>query len=197
MPVPPIQSVRLDLVSMSSEMLQAALDRSPTAETMLGALLPSASVDGIDGLFRRRLKQMGENPALQPWLLRAMVVREPAREVVGFINFHGAPDERGALEVGYRMRPEFRRRGYAEEAVRALFAWAHREHGVVLFIASIAPGNAPSLGLAGKLGFVQTGVQMDDEDGEELVFELRWDTRDARPAPSDENATTGQSSPSA
>ena len=35
------------------------------------------------------------------------------------------------------------------------------------------------LGLAQKLGFIQNGSRMDDEDGEELVFEL--DRRDAQP----------------
>ena len=61
----------------------------------------------------------------------------------------------------------------AERAVRALFDWAAREHGIRLFRASVGPNNQPSLGLIRKLGFVQTGVQWDEIDGEELVFELQ------------------------
>jgi hypothetical protein len=38
--------------------------------------------------------------------------------------------------------------------------------------ALISPTNAPSLALAGKLGFEQVGKQMDLEDGLEYVFEL-------------------------
>jgi RimJ/RimL family protein N-acetyltransferase len=37
---------------------------------------------------------------------------------------------------------------------------------------SISPDNAASLALAGKLGFVRTGEQMDDIDGLEYVFGL-------------------------
>jgi len=37
----------------------------------------------------------------------------------------------------------------------------------------VAPNNEPSLGLIRKLGFVQTGVQWDEIDGQELVFELQ------------------------
>jgi RimJ/RimL family protein N-acetyltransferase len=50
--------------------------------------------------------------------------------------------------------------------------WAHALHGVRRFIASVAPDNEPSLAIVRKLGFVQTGKQWDEEDGEELVFEL-------------------------
>ena len=46
------------------------------------------------------------------------------------------------------------------------------ERGVKRFVASVAPSNEPSLAIVRKLGFVQTGERMDDEDGLELVFEL-------------------------
>ncbi len=76
------------------------------------------------------------------------------------------------MEIGYRVEPDVRRQGVASEAVRALFDWAATEHGVRRFRASIAPGNVPSLAIAARFGFRQVGVQMDEIDGEELVFEL-------------------------
>ena len=59
----------------------------------------------------------------------------------------------------------------ATEAVRALFDWA-RAQGVDRFRASVAPDNVGSLAIIARLGFRQIGVQIDDIDGEELVFEL-------------------------
>ena len=56
--------------------------------------------------------------------------------------------------------------------VRALLDWAAVEHGVNRFRASVAPDNLPSLAVVAKFGFRQVGVQIDDIDGEELVFEL-------------------------
>jgi RimJ/RimL family protein N-acetyltransferase len=38
--------------------------------------------------------------------------------------------------------------------------------------ASVAPANLASLAVVRKVGFVQTGVQMDEIDGQELVFEV-------------------------
>lgn len=104
--------------------------------------------------------------------MRAIVLRDPARQFAGHIGFHVGPDAEGSVEVGYTVFPVFRGMGVATEATLGLIAWA-REQGVQKVIASIAPTNTPSLRVAEKLGFVQTGTQWDEEDGEELVFELR------------------------
>lgn len=76
------------------------------------------------------------------------------------------------VEVGYVLLPRYRGRGYAIEAVHALFAWARHNPRVSVFRASVSPENERSLNLVRKLGFVQVGEQVDPEDGLELVFEL-------------------------
>jgi len=46
--------------------------------------------------------------------------------------------------------------------------------GAVVGIA-VSPDNVASLGVIGQFGFQQVGVQIDDIDGEELVFDLdQW-----------------------
>jgi RimJ/RimL family protein N-acetyltransferase len=70
------------------------------------------------------------------------------------------------------VEPGYRRRGIATEVVRALFDWAVRDHGVCRFRASVSPNNVPSLAIIRGFGFRQVGVQIDDIDGKELVFEL-------------------------
>jgi RimJ/RimL family protein N-acetyltransferase len=60
----------------------------------------------------------------------------------------------------------------ATEVVHALFDWAGREHGVTRFRAAVAPDNEPSLRIIRGFGFHEVGVQLDDIDGKELVFEL-------------------------
>jgi ribosomal-protein-alanine N-acetyltransferase len=178
MDVPPIRSPRLELVSMSPAFLAALLgDRRGEAETMLGAALPDGWPDEHDARFlRMRLAEVRRDPELQQWLVRALVLREPGRSVIGHAGFHGAPGSNGpardgALEVGYTIFEDYRGQGYATEAVVALMRWA-RGRGIGHFIASVAPDNEPSLAVVRKLGFVQTGDQWDDEDGLELVFEL-------------------------
>lgn len=117
--------------------------------------------------------QMSETPEAAAWLLRAMVRRHDSR-VVGYINFHGLPDDRGRAELGYTVFEEYRRQGYATEAAVAMMGWAQQQqHGVEVFVVSISPSNEASLRLAASIGFERTGSQIDDLDGEEWVFELR------------------------
>jgi RimJ/RimL family protein N-acetyltransferase len=97
--------------------------------------------------------------------------------MIGHAGFHGPPGVNGpgaadAVEVGYTIYEPHRGKGYATEAARALIGWARDERAIRHFIASVAPDNVPSLALVRRLGFVQTGTQWDEEDGEELVFEL-------------------------
>jgi RimJ/RimL family protein N-acetyltransferase len=168
-----ILSERLRLVPMSASFIEALLrgHHSRAAEIM-GVDMPPEWPGDLTHMLRLRLDQIRTDPSELQWLARAMVLREDGRTVVGNLGFHGKPDRRRMVEVGYTVRSQFRRRGFAEEAVRALFDWANRAHGITLFRASVSPINEPSLSLVRKLGFVQTGEQWDEIDGRELVFEL-------------------------
>jgi RimJ/RimL family protein N-acetyltransferase len=77
----------------------------------------------------------------------------------------------GRAEIGYTVLPAYRGQGLATEAAAGLVEWAW-EQGERTVFASVAPTNPASLAVVRKLGFVQTGSQIDDIDGLELVFEL-------------------------
>ena len=142
----------------------------------LDATVPATLTEDLQDFLRYRLAQLEVDPSILEWLGRAMVLTDEsgARRVIGSIGFHGAPDDQGRVEIGYRVEPAFRRQGFAREAVAAMFDWGARVHGIHRFVASISPLNAPSLQLAAGFGFVQTGSHMDDIDGLELVFETAW-----------------------
>jgi RimJ/RimL family protein N-acetyltransferase len=174
MSVPAIQTARFELVSMSLHFMQLLLERDlDGAEAEIGATVPPEMPDRLDDFLQFRIADLSIDPAAQPWLGRAIVQAEPGgtRRVVGSCGFHAPPGPDGRVEVGYRVEPPYRRQGVASEVVRALFDWA-REQGVDRFRASVSPGNVPSLAIIDRLGFRQVGVQIDDIDGEELVFEL-------------------------
>ncbi len=172
--VPSIHSSRFELVSMSLAFMQALLDGDlSTAEAEIGASVSPDLPRQLDGFLQFRIADMTTDPTAQPWLGRAIVLSdERGRRVIGSIGFHSPPEVDGRVEVGYRVDPEHRRQGVASEVVRALFEWANREHGVTRFRASTGPNNVASQAILARLGFRHVGRQMDDIDGEELVFEL-------------------------
>jgi RimJ/RimL family protein N-acetyltransferase len=145
----------------------------PGARDAAGVELPAEFLADT-WLWTLRLGQLIGEPACAPWLVRAVIVAEgeAAGTVVGHAGFHGPPDPRGMVEVGYRITPEHRRRGHARAALGELLAYA-RARGAKHARASISPDNAASLALAGSYGFTQIGEQVDEVDGRELVFELQ------------------------
>jgi ribosomal-protein-alanine N-acetyltransferase len=177
--VPPIRTARFELVSMSMRFMRLLLARDlEGAADEIGASIPPDLAERLDNFLQFRIADLEVDASAQPWLGRAIVLTDAdgSRLVIGSAGFHAPPDEDGRVEVGYRVEPGYRRQGVASEVVRALFDWAAREHGVTRFRASVSPDNLPSLAVIGRLGFRQVGVQMDDIDGEEYVFELDgWD----------------------
>lgn len=176
MRAPPIVTPRLDLVAMTPAFLEASLAADLAgASELLGAALPPEWPDP-PGLFRMRLAQLRADPATQPWLTRALVLRDEVR-MIGYAGFHTRPGEPyleewapAGVELGYTVFARDRRRGFAREAVAALIAWAEHEHGVRRFVASIAPGNVASRALAARFGFLRVGTTLDDQGGPEDVY---------------------------
>ena len=159
---------------MSLHFMQLLVGRDLVgAEAEVGALVPPEMPERLDDFLQFRIADLTIDPAAQPWLGRAIVQTEPdgTRRIVGSCGFHAPPGPDGRVEVGYRIEPDYRRQGIASEVVRAMFDWA-QEQGVDRFRASVSPTNVPSLAIVERLGFRQVGVQIDDIDGEELVFEL-------------------------
>jgi ribosomal-protein-alanine N-acetyltransferase len=170
-----IRSDRLELRLLSPEQMdRVAAGEVEALAGDLDAIIGADWLREVRWLAAMRAKQVRERPRDRPWLLRAIVRAEPdqPRAVIGYLNFHAGPNAEGQVEIGYTLMPEARGQGYAIEAVRAMFTWATRAHGIRRFRASVAPDNERSLNLIGKLGFRHTGEQWDPDDGRELVYEL-------------------------
>ncbi len=174
-----LRSSRLDLVSMGPDMLKALLTGDRARAERIGGFHIPDDLQLKESTLRMRLRQIEDDPSVQPWLLRAMVIRE-SRTMCGRIGFHSAPGPQylediapGGVEMGYAVGERFRRQGYAKEAAIVLMRWAFERHQQRSFVLSIAPDNVASLALARSLGFSEIGSHMDPEDGLELILARR------------------------
>ena len=170
----PILTPRLSLVPLLEETLAALVagDREE-ASRLQGVKLPAGFLapDGADAfVLRVQLERVRADPDHRDWCGRLMI-RHSDGAVVGRCGFHGPPWAVGRAEIGYTVLPAYRGQGLATEAAAALVAWAW-EQGERTVFATVAPTNLASLAVVRKLGFVETGTQIDDIDGLELVFEL-------------------------
>jgi RimJ/RimL family protein N-acetyltransferase len=94
-----------------------------------------------------RSQQCDQDPANAAWVT-GIVWDERRSLAVGAAGFHGPPDSGGMVEIGYRIDPAHRRRGYARAALEVLLARAARERDVNRVRVSIRPDNLPSSNLA-------------------------------------------------
>ena len=77
--------------------------------------------------------------------------------VVGLMNIPWEARFTPAVEIGWRIAPAFRRRGYAEESARAALDFAFGELRLPEVVSFTAPGNAASWRLMERLGMQASG----------------------------------------
>lgn len=166
----------IELRPMTPEFLEAALDERPEeAAQLIGVELPEDFPrEGAKRFLAMRLRQMLNDSRFLEWCPHVVVLEG---RMIGHAGYHGPPgfnanQDQASVEIGYEIEQPFRGHGYATAAVVELLRLAE-ERGVRHFIASCSPENEPSLAIVRKLGFVQTGQVMDEEDGLEWVFELQ------------------------
>ena len=170
-----LQTPRLDLIPLSPAAIRAALAEDHERMGQLLGIFVPANWEVRREFLELCLRQLEANPALQPWLMRAISLRSEGR-LIGDIGFHSdptvapAPSPKSA-ELGYCVLAAWRRQGYAQEAAEALIQWACDQHEVHRFVLSISPENQPSQALAAKLGFRHIGSKIDEVDGLEEIFE--------------------------
>jgi ribosomal-protein-alanine N-acetyltransferase len=156
-----IVTSRLELVPCSLSVANALSDDVEEGGRLLAARVPKEWPDPelaeflpfYAGMLRKDPHLLGYGV----WLL----IERGSRTVVGSAGFQGHPNTDGEVELGYGVHVDFRNRGYATEAARALVDWAYAQPGVRRVIAHCDPQNIPSHRVVEKAGLTRCGVQAD------------------------------------
>lgn len=148
--VQPLLTSRLRLRQLTPDLARALLARreeatGPWAE---GYPLPDTrdAARGFLGIAARFRDGVGGFGMYQ-------IVRREDGRVIGDAGFHGPPDARGAVSIGYGVVPAARGMGITTEAVSALCAWALAEETVRVILADTAMDNVASSRVLEKAGF--------------------------------------------
>ncbi|GCF88526.1 MULTISPECIES: GNAT family N-acetyltransferase [Gammaproteobacteria] len=84
------------------------------------------------------------------------------RSLVGSGGYFGPPDDKGTVEIGYSVLPEWQRLGFAKEIVIALVSHALSFKNTKSIIAHTSPENEASKRVLISSGFRETGVSEDN-----------------------------------
>jgi ribosomal-protein-alanine N-acetyltransferase len=160
-----LQTERLNLVPFTLEVVDA-LDRHDRAERLIGATIPDDWPDedlgGLVSLYADWIRADPSVVGFGPWV----VIARAEHVVVGSAGFIGKPGPERTIELGFGTHPDYRNRGYASEAGRALAEWGLDQPGVDRVIAKCDPDNVASVRVLEKIGMNRVG----EADGQIL-----WD----------------------
>lgn len=104
------------------------------------------------------------------------------RALVGNGGFAGAPDDSGAVEIGYEIAPEYRNRGFATEAARAMIDHAFAHEDVVAVVAHTLAGTNASGSVLRKAGMSFVAETDDPEVGKTWRWRITRDEHRRRSA---------------
>ncbi|HEX7071744.1 MAG TPA: GNAT family N-acetyltransferase [Rhodothermales bacterium] len=155
-----ISTPRLHLIPATPAHLRAELEGRAAFEAAIGFAVPE---NWPPDLYDREATQyilglLEQLPEPSPWWLYYVVLRvEEGDVVVGTVGYKGDPDAEGIVEIGYGTLSQYRRRGIASEAARALVDRAFRDPAVKYVAAETFPDLIPSLGVMAKCGFRYMG----------------------------------------
>lgn len=158
-----IRTNRLVLVPTTVQLAVAELNGQDALAQGLGAEVPESWPPELydTAALTYTLWQLRRHPQEAGWWLYYFVRQEEdagvSRVLIGAGGYKGAPDAEGIVEVGYSILPEYRRQGFATEAVRGLVAHAFQHSEVTQVVAETLPELYPSIGVLKKCGFSLEG----------------------------------------
>lgn len=128
--------------------------------------LPDGGVDHPDVLraVRAMARQVRARHDQGTWLIVS------DGEVVGLCSYKNAPDQNGAVEIGFGVAASRRRQGHATRAVAALLGVARSDSAVRALVAETSATNLASQRALAKNGFARSGNRTDKEDGDLLLW---------------------------
>jgi RimJ/RimL family protein N-acetyltransferase len=166
-----IETINLQLIGCEVSHIEAILrDRHEIA-----GMLNVRIVDGwpeFPEAIEHVYSHLQSEPATAPEWGYRLFVHKKDRALIGEGGYKGKPCEKGIVEIGYAIVPEYRRRGYALEAARGLSHYAFSHPEVKTIMAHTLPDGASSIKVLKKLGMKLAGTVNDPEDGEVLQWKM-------------------------
>jgi [ribosomal protein S5]-alanine N-acetyltransferase len=169
----PIETPRLLLMSVTEETLRAELNGTDLAQ-IGGIEVPETwpPPDWDQQAIAYLLERMRRFPQFRGWC-RYIAVKQPDGAMPLLIGGCGCtepPQCVSEVEIGYAILPNYQRRGYVTEAVRALLPWIFSHANVESICAQTYPHLAASIGVLRKCGFMLDGT---GKDPGTIMFRLR------------------------
>ena len=157
-----IETPRLRLVPLTLAYVNSSPDDRAVLAREIGAEVPPSWPPELwDDDAQQWCRRILERDPSTDWIPRCLVLREPRAIACGVIGI-AAPDEEGRVLIGYGVLPEFRRRGYAAEALGRIVRWAFEDPRVRVIVGDTYPDLVASIRTMERNGFRLAGAGQDE-----------------------------------
>jgi len=148
-----IETPRLRLVPLTLPYVSSTPDDRLTLARECGATVPGSWPPELwDQDAQDWTRRMLEQDAATDWIPRCIVLRGAEPVACGVVGM-AAPDDNGQVLIGYGVLPEFRRRGYAAEALGGIVRWALEDPRVTAIFGDTYPELIGSIRTMERNGF--------------------------------------------
>ena len=173
-----LQTARLELRPATLETLRAArAGRAALAAELAARVPPTWPHEFLDDAALQFMEsRLLKAPQDAEWWMHFVLLKEPdgGRTLVGSGGYKGPPSPDGTVEIGYGLVSDFRGRGLATEAARALVRRAFDFPEVRRVIAETLPALPSSIAVLRRCGFLR--VEEPASEPEVIRFEVHRST---------------------
>lgn len=144
-----IKTKRLELIACDYELVCDLYFSNETNKRLFGFDINDETyrkLKKIIPVFKNLMENSSDKTHWYIWI----IVNTKFKCVVGDIGFKGAPDQAGAVEIGYSISSRFRNCGFATEAVDYLIDWAFAQKSIKRVVAVCKEDNLESINVLEK-----------------------------------------------
>lgn len=154
---------RLRLVAGTKALAAAEIEDRIEFARILGAFVPETwPTDNLRDTSSYFYGLYKEHPDWESWLTwYAIRTDNDCPILCAGIGFKGPPDERGMVEIGYSVLPEFQGQGLATEMVAGMVQWAKHLPEIRHIEAETNIDNGASIRVLEKNSFIYVGVGLE------------------------------------
>ncbi|NSL89605.1 GNAT family N-acetyltransferase [Chitinophaga solisilvae] len=154
----PLQTSRLLVFPCRLPVITEIYLQDPhAAESLQARIPPEWPLADLKEQLPHLIETLQDDPKAFPWLLW-VIIDAKDKTLIGDVGFKGRPDKNGVVEIGYSLLPQFRDRGYMQEAATALVHWAFQQPHVKKVVAECDVTNTASRRVLEKLGMQENGM---------------------------------------
>ncbi len=156
-----IHTDRLVLMPVTLEITRALIDGNHGEFEKMGIKTnekwPTEATKDILPIVNKSLEENKLPSGFEFW----MIIKKENMQIIGDIGFHGKPDEKGEVEIGYGLVEKERGKGFGFEALKAMIDWAISQDNVKVIRADCLISNEPSVRILEKVGMREVKREQD------------------------------------